>query len=51
MIQEEEEERRRKNKQINTIYSFDEFWETYNKKTGRVNCERIYARLKDKDTS
>ena len=37
-------------KQItNTIYSFDEFWETYNKKTGRVNCERIYARLKDKD--
>ena len=34
---------------INTIYSFDEFWETYNKKTGRVNCERIYARLKDKD--
>ena len=33
----------------NTIYSFDEFWETYNKKTGRVNCERIYARLKDKD--
>ena len=37
-------------KQItNTIYSFDEFWETYNKKTGRANCERIYARLKDKD--
>ena len=34
---------------INTIYSFDEFWETYNKKTGRENCERIYARLKDKD--
>ena len=34
---------------FNTIYSFDEFWETYNKKTGRVNCERIYARLKDKD--
>ena len=33
----------------NTIYSFDEFWETYNKKTGRVNCERIYARLNDKD--
>lgn len=33
----------------NTIYSFDEFWETYNKKTGRANCERIYARLKDKD--
>ena len=33
----------------NTIFSFDEFWETYNKKTGRVNCERIYARLKDKD--
>ena len=36
-------------KKTNTIYSFDEFWETYNKKTGRVNCERIYARLKDKD--
>ena len=36
-------------KTTNTIYSFDEFWETYNKKTGRVNCERIYARLKDKD--
>lgn len=33
----------------NTIFSFDEFWETYNKKTGRANCERIYARLKDKD--
>ena len=33
----------------NNIFSFDEFWETYNKKTGRVNCERIYARLKDKD--
>ena len=40
----------KESKQItNTIYSFDEFWETYNKKTGRVNCERIYARLKDKD--
>lgn len=36
-------------KHINTIYPFDEFWETYNKKTGRANCERIYARLKDKD--
>ena len=36
-------------KKTNTIFSFDEFWETYNKKTGRVNCERIYARLKDKD--
>lgn len=36
-------------KHTNTIYSFDEFWETYNKKTGRANCERIYARLKDKD--
>ena len=36
-------------KHTNTIFSFDEFWETYNKKTGRVNCERIYARLKDKD--
>ena len=33
----------------NTIFSFDEFWETYNKKTGKANCERIYARLKDKD--
>ena len=32
-----------------TIFSFDEFWETYNKKTGRVDCERIYAKLKDKD--
>ena len=40
----------KESKQItNTIYSFDEFWETYNKKTGRVNCERIYAKLKDKD--
>ena len=36
-------------KHTNTIFSFDEFWETYNKKTGRVNCERIYARLNDKD--
>lgn len=36
-------------KHTNTIFSFDEFWETYNKKTGRANCERIYARLKDKD--
>ena len=36
-------------KHTNTIFSFDEFWETYNKKTGRINCERIYARLKDKD--
>ena len=36
-------------KKTNNIFSFDEFWETYNKKTGRVNCERIYARLKDKD--
>jgi hypothetical protein len=36
-------------KHTNTIFSFDEFWEAYNKKTGRVNCERIYARLKDKD--
>ena len=43
-----EEEKETINK-TNTIYSFDEFWETYNKKTGRVNCERIYARLKDKD--
>ena len=43
-----EEEKETINK-TNTIFSFDEFWETYNKKTGRVNCERIYARLKDKD--
>lgn len=43
-----EEEKETINK-TNTIYSFDEFWETYNKKTGRVNCERIYARLRDKD--
>ena len=50
MIQEEEKEKEEEKEQtINTIYSFDEFWETYNKKTGRVNCERIYARLKDKD--
>ena len=50
MIQEEEKEKEEEKQQItNTIYSFDEFWETYNKKTGRVNCERIYARLKDKD--
>ena len=54
MIQEEEkdkeeEKEEEKEKQTNTIFSFDEFWETYNKKTGRVNCERIYARLKDKD--
>ena len=48
MIQEEEKEKE-KEEITNTIYSFDEFWETYNKKTGRVNCERIYARLKDKD--
>ena len=45
---EEEEEQETINK-TNTIFSFDEFWETYNKKTGRVDCERIYARLKDKD--
>ena len=44
-----EQETIEQTKQTNTIYSFDEFWETYNKKTGRVNCERIYARLKDKD--
>ena len=50
MIQEEEKEKEEEEEQtINTIFSFDEFWETYNKKTGRVNCERIYARLKDKD--
>ena len=50
MIQEKEKEKEKEKEQItNTIYSFDEFWETYNKKTGRVNCERIYARLKDKD--
>ena len=42
-------EEKEKIKKTNTIFSFDEFWETYNKKTGRVNCERIYARLKDKD--
>ena len=54
MIQEEEKEKDKEEeketiKKTNTIYSFDEFWETYNKKTGRENCERIYARLKDKD--
>ena len=50
MIQEEEKEKEEEKEQtINNIFSFDEFWETYNKKTGRVNCERIYARLKDKD--
>ena len=50
MIQEKDKEKDKEKEQItNTIYSFDEFWETYNKKTGRVNCERIYARLKDKD--
>ena len=52
MIQEEEKEKEEEKetiKKTNTIFSFDEFWETYNKKTGRVNCERIYARLKDKD--
>ena len=47
--QEIEQETRNNTNKTNTIYSFDEFWETYNKKTGRVNCERIYARLKDKD--
>ena len=46
---EEEEEEKETIKKTNTIFSFDEFWETYNKKTGRVDCERIYARLKDKD--
>ena len=47
--QEIEQETINNTNKTNTIYSFDEFWETYNKKTGRVNCERIYARLKDKD--
>ena len=46
---EEEEEEKETIKKTNTVFSFDEFWETYNKKTGRVDCERIYARLKDKD--
>ena len=45
----EEEEEEETIKKTNTVFSFDEFWETYNKKTGRVDCERIYARLKDKD--
>ena len=45
----DKEEEQETIKHTNTIFSFDEFWETYNKKTGRVNCERIYARLKDKD--
>ena len=52
MTQEEEKDKEEEKETINktnTIYSFDEFWETYNKKTGRVNCERIYARLRDKD--
>ena len=51
MIQEEEkeEEKEKEKNNNNTIFSFDEFWDTYNKKTGRANCERIYARLKDKD--
>ena len=52
MIQEEEKEKEEEKETINktnNIFSFDEFWETYNKKTGRANCERIYARLKDKD--
>ena len=47
--QEIEQETINNTNKTNTIFSFDEFWETYNKKTGRVNCERIYARLKDKD--
>ena len=45
----DKEEKKETINKTNTIFSFDEFWETYNKKTGRVNCERIYARLKDKD--
>jgi hypothetical protein len=47
--QEIEQETIEHTNKTNTIFSFDEFWETYNKKTGRANCERIYARLKDKD--
>ena len=47
--QEIEQETINNTNKTNNIFSFDEFWETYNKKTGRVNCERIYARLKDKD--
>ena len=45
----DKEEEKETIKKTNNIFSFDEFWETYNKKTGRANCERIYARLKDKD--
>jgi hypothetical protein len=33
------------NKQINNIYSFDEFWDLYDKKNDRKKCEQKFNRL------
>lgn len=37
------------NPNINTIYSFDEFWNAYGKKVDRAKCERMYAKVKEDD--
>lgn len=37
---------------INTpksVFGFDEFWDAYDKKTGRKNCEKLYAKIPEQD--
>ena len=37
------------NPNINTIYSFDEFWNAYGKKVDRAKCEKLYSKVKEDD--
>ena len=37
---------------INTpksVFGFDEFWDAYDKKAGKKNCEKLYAKIKETD--
>ena len=48
MIQEEDKEEEKEKEQY-TCFSFDEFWELYDKKVDARNCKIKYAKISEKD--
>ena len=34
---------------IHSIFCFDEFWDAYDKKNGKKNCEKLYAKISEQE--
>tara|TARA_R110002020_G_scaffold156315_2_gene338346 strand:- start:479 stop:1201 length:723 start_codon:yes stop_codon:yes gene_type:complete len=49
VLREEERREEKKREEKKEIYSFEEFWNDYDKKTGRKNCEVKWKKIKDSD--